>query len=118
MNWAGGDDRAPKRPLKRQATASQVADELRRRILSGEIPAGTQLPQEQLAADFGVSKVPVREALFQLEAEGFVTQQFHRTAIVSGLEPDEITQIFELRCQIESWLLGLAGTATTRGLTT
>jgi len=99
--------------LRRQATASQVADELRRRIITGEIPQGTQLPQEQVAAEFGVSKVPVREALFQLEAEGFVVQQFHRTAVVSGLGPDEIMEIFELRSQIEAWLLGLAmGKAT------
>lgn len=94
--------------LHRQATASQVADELRRRIIQGEIPQGTQLPQEQVAAEFGVSKVPVREALFQLEAEGFIVQQFHRTAVVSGPSPEEIREIFELRSLVESWLLGLA----------
>ncbi len=64
--------------------------------------------QEQLAAEFGISKVPIREALFQLEAEGFVTQQFHRGAVVSGLSPAQIMEIFELRTQIEMWLLGLA----------
>ena len=52
--------------------AGEVADELRRQILGGEIAEGTQLMQEQLAAQFGISKVPIREALFQLEAEGFV----------------------------------------------
>ena len=94
--------------FNRQTLAGQVADELRRRILSGELVEGTQLLQEQLAAEFGMSKVPVREALFQLEAEGFVSQQFHRGAVVSGLSPAQVMEVFELRAQIEAWLLGLA----------
>jgi DNA-binding GntR family transcriptional regulator len=99
--------------LQRKSMAGEVADELRRRILSGEIDEGTQLMQEQLAAEFGISKVPIREALFQLEAEGFVTQQFHRGAVVSGLSPAEIMEIFELRVQIEMWLLELGMAAAT-----
>lgn len=94
--------------LQRQTMAGQVALELRRRILAGELTEGTQLRQEQLAAEFGISKVPVREALHQLEAEGFVTQQFHKGAVVAGLSPEEIMEAFELRTQIELWLLGLA----------
>lgn len=93
--------------LQRQAMAAQVANELRRRILAGELPEGTQLLQEQLATEFGISKVPIREALHQLEAEGFVLQQFHRGATVAGLSPAEIMQVFELRTQIEVWLLEL-----------
>lgn len=93
--------------LHRQAMAGQVADEIRRRILMGEIAEGTQLMQEQLATEFGISKVPVREALYQLEAEGFVSQQFHRGAVVTGLSPSQIMELFELRTEIESWLLTL-----------
>jgi DNA-binding GntR family transcriptional regulator len=94
--------------FKRQALAGQVADELRRRIYSGEFKEGTQLMQEQLAAEFGISKVPVREALFQLEAEGLVTQQYHRGAIVAKMSSEQLYEIFEVRTQIEMWLLGLA----------
>lgn len=94
--------------FKRQGLAGQVADELRRRILAGELHEGDQLMQEQLAAEFGISKVPVREAFFQLEAEGFVVQEFHRGAVVAGLSPAQLMEIFELRTQIEVWLLGLA----------
>jgi DNA-binding GntR family transcriptional regulator len=94
--------------FNRQGLAGQVADELRRRILAGEIGEGTQLMQEQLAAEFGISKVPVREALFQLEAEGFVTQQYHRGAVVSSVSPAQVLEIFEVRTQIEVWLLDLA----------
>lgn len=98
----------PQEKFKRQPYAVQVADELRRRILAGEISEGTQLMQEQLASEFGISKVPVREALFQLEAEGYVVQQFHRGAVVAGLSPAQLMELFELRAEIEAWLLGLA----------
>ncbi len=94
--------------LQRQTMAGQVADELRRRILSGDYAEGEQLLQEQLAQDFGVSKVPVREALHLLEAEGLITQQFHRGAVVTGIAPRDLMELFELRAQIEGWLLGLA----------
>lgn len=112
--------KSPKKPVKnksplrapvqlnRQTMAGQVAEELRRRILAGEHVEGEQLMQEQLASEFGVSKVPVREALHMLEAEGLVVQQFHRGAVVSGLEPAHLMELFELRTQIEVWLLGLA----------
>jgi DNA-binding GntR family transcriptional regulator len=99
--------------FQRQPLAGQVADELRRQILTGVIVEGTQLMQEQLASEFGISKVPVREALFQLEAEGFVVQQFHRGAVVSGLSPAQLMELFELRAQIEAWLLELAMTSAT-----
>ena len=107
-------ENAPPRPvrppvrLQRQTMAGQVADELRRRIVSGDYAEGEQLLQEQLAQDFGVSKVPVREALHLLEAEGLITQQFHRGAVVTGISPRDLMELFELRAQIEGWLLGLA----------
>lgn len=99
--------RAPLR-LQRQTMAGQVADELRRKILAGDYAEGEQLLQEQLAADFGISKVPVREALHMLEAEGLIVQQFHRGAVIAGLEPEHLMELFELRTEIECWLLELA----------
>ncbi|MCC2099411.1 MAG: GntR family transcriptional regulator, partial [Hyphomicrobiales bacterium] len=94
--------------LKRQTMAGQVAEELRNRIMSGEYNTGLQLMQEQLASEFGVSKVPIREALHLLEAEGLVSQEFHRGAIVSGMSPRQVMEIFELRAEIEFWLIGIA----------
>ena len=104
---------APPRPrprvsVQRQTMGAQVADELRRQIIAGERAEGFQLRQEQLAAEFGISKVPVREALNQLEAEGLVIQQFHRGAVVAGLSLDHVMETFELRAQVEVWLVGLA----------
>lgn len=100
-------------PLMRQTMGAQVAEALRRRIIGGELTEGFQLRQEQLAAEFGISKVPVREALNLLEAEGLVIQQFHRGATVAGLSLDEIKQNFELRDQIEGWLVELAAPVAT-----
>ncbi len=102
---------APARPrgsVQRQTMGAQVADELRRQIIAGELAEGFQLRQEQLAAEFGISKVPVREALNQLEAEGLVIQQFHRGAVVAGLSLGQVMETFELRAQVEVWLIGLA----------
>lgn len=98
----------PRGSVQRQTMGAQVADALRRQIIGGELAEGFQLRQEQLAAEFGISKVPVREALNQLEAEGLVIQQFHRGAVVAGLSLDQIMETFELRAQIEVWLIGLA----------
>jgi DNA-binding GntR family transcriptional regulator len=94
--------------IQRQTTVTLVADELRRRILSGALAEGQQLRQEALAADLGVSRIPIREALRQLEAEGFVAIASHRGAVVSKLSLDEIAELFELRIRLETWLLELA----------
>jgi DNA-binding GntR family transcriptional regulator len=88
--------------------ALAAADELRRRIANGDYPEGFQLKQDALAADFGMSRIPIREALVQLESEGFVRILPHRGAQVSGLSPAEIRELIELRALLEPRLLGLS----------
>lgn len=78
---------------------------LRERILRGDYPDGEPLRQDALAEELGVSRIPVREALRQLEAEGLVTFSPHRGAVVSSLSLAEIDELFDLRAQIESDLL-------------
>lgn len=92
-------------PLRRQTLASMTLDSLRDRILHGRIPEGEPLRQDALAVELGVSRIPVREALRQLESEGLVTFHPHRGAVVATLSLDEITELFELRAAIESDLL-------------
>jgi DNA-binding GntR family transcriptional regulator len=94
--------------IQRQTTVGLVVDELRRRIIAGELPEGKQLRQETLARELGVSRIPLREALRQLEAEGLVAIASHRGAVVSKLETKDIAELFELRIHLECWLLGLA----------
>jgi DNA-binding GntR family transcriptional regulator len=91
--------------LQHRTITASVAEELRRRIVDGEFQAGFQLRQEALAAEFGVSRIPVREALVQLEAEGLVKIHPHRGAIVSALSRQEVEELFELRALLEPRLL-------------
>jgi DNA-binding GntR family transcriptional regulator len=63
------------------------------------------LRQDALADELGVSRIPVREALRQLEAEGLVTFSPHRGAVVSSLSLEEIDELFQLRADIECELL-------------
>ena len=91
--------------LGHRTLALAAADELRRRILSGEFPEGLQLKQDALAESFGMSRIPIREALVQLESEGFVKIVPHRGALVAELSPAEISELFELRALLEPRLL-------------
>jgi DNA-binding GntR family transcriptional regulator len=78
---------------------------IRDRILHGDYAEGTALRQDAIAAELGVSRIPVREALRQLEAEGMVTFRPHVGAVVSSFSLDEIRELFELRAVIEADLL-------------
>ncbi|NIX78398.1 GntR family transcriptional regulator [Microvirga terricola] len=94
-----------KKTLRHRTISGAVAEALRQRILNGEFAAGFQLRQDALADEFGVSRIPVREALMQLEAEGLVKIHPHRGAIVSELSLGEIDELFELRTLLEPRLL-------------
>ena len=94
--------------IPRQSLASAVSNVLRDRILRGELKAGDQLVQHTIATELGLSRIPVREALRQLEAEGLVKIIDHRGAVVASLSADEILEMFEVRMLLESHLLRLA----------
>ncbi|HEY9228512.1 MAG TPA: GntR family transcriptional regulator [Gemmatimonadaceae bacterium] len=94
--------------VQRQTIASMTVAALRERILRGDYPEGEPLRQDAVADELGVSRIPVREALRQLEAEGLVTFSPHRGAVVSSLSLDEIHELFELRAEIECDLLSRA----------
>ena len=81
--------------------AGAVVQELRDRILAGHFEDGEPLRQEALAKELGVSRVPIREALLQLEAEGLVDIHEHRGAVVADLSFDDIREILELRALLE-----------------
>ncbi len=73
-----------------------VYDRLRADILNGNLPPGKRLVIDGLASELGVSQIPIREALQQLQAEGFVTFEAHVGPSVTTIEPDEIWEIFQL----------------------
>lgn len=94
-----------KRPIKRHSLPETLAAELRERILNGEFKEGDQLRQETIAKEYEVSRMPVREALRQLEAEGLVVFHIHRGAVVVELPSDEVAELFDLRAQLEPEVL-------------
>lgn len=85
--------------------ATAAADELRRRILEGDYPAGMPLRQAVLAEELGISRIPFREALILLEAEGLVQLEAHKGAVVAGFSPEEVEELFEFRALLEPALL-------------
>ncbi len=91
--------------IVRKTTTELVLDKLRDRILSGDIPPGEPLRQELLAEEMGVSRIPVREALRLLSAEGMVDTIPHKGAFVSMLSRAEVEEFFDLRLRLEPWLL-------------
>jgi len=92
-------------PIRRQTLTGMTADAIRERILRGRYPEGEPLRQDAIGAELGVSRIPVREALRQLEAEGLVTFNPHRGAVVSTLSLKQIRELFELRAEIEGDLI-------------
>lgn len=94
-----------KLPQFRQTMTGAAVAELRRRILSGAIAAGEALRQDALAKEFGISRIPIREAFHQLAAEGLVTLHPHRGAVVTALSASDIAELFDLRALLEPDLI-------------
>jgi DNA-binding GntR family transcriptional regulator len=91
--------------LNRTTTAHDVTRVLRRRILEGRYPVDKFIRQDTIAQELGVSRIPVREALAQLEAEGLVVREKYRGALIPKLSLAEIEEIYEMRAIIEPYLI-------------
>jgi DNA-binding GntR family transcriptional regulator len=88
----------------------QAAAQIRAAILSGSLPPGTRIAQEELAAKLGVSREPVRQALIVLEREGLVSNTGGRGAVVALIDPAFISEVYEFREIIESFAAAKAAT--------
>jgi DNA-binding GntR family transcriptional regulator len=86
----------------RKATPTILADILRRAIFKGELKGGQQIRQTEIAEQFGTSRIPVREALKQLEAEGLITLNPNKGAVISTLSAKEAKEIYEIRELLET----------------
>ena len=97
----------PKAPLAlpRQTLVSTATEALRKRILFGEFREGEPLNQVAIAREYAISRIPLREAMRQLEAEGLLYFQPGKGAVVSGLSVDEIAEVVDLRARLEPELL-------------
>lgn len=78
---------------------------IRQAILRGVFRPGERVPQDDIAAALGVSRMPVRASLRPLEAEGLLDIRPHRGAIVAALRPEELTELYEMRVLLEGYLL-------------
>ncbi|HWL77650.1 GntR family transcriptional regulator [Microbacterium sp.] len=88
--------------------ADRIVTTLQRRVVSGEIAIGTWLRHDALAAEFGVSRTPVREALRVLAAQGIVTIAPNRGARVNGLSVRDIREMGEVRAELQGLAAELA----------
>ncbi|MEM7725274.1 MAG: GntR family transcriptional regulator [Cyanobacteria bacterium P01_A01_bin.45] len=91
-----------------RSTPDLIADALREAIIQGIFSEKKSLRQDEIAKQFGVSRIPVREALRQLEVEGLVKFYPNRGAIVCSLSPGEVKEIGEIRIALETTAMKLA----------
>jgi DNA-binding GntR family transcriptional regulator len=87
--------------LQRKSLPDEIAQSLRERILNGEFKGGEPLAQAAIAAEYGCSRMPVREAFRQLESAGLIELKVHRGAVVTSLPTEQIMELFELRALLE-----------------
>lgn len=90
-----------------RSTVDALADRLREEIFDGKLSAGQAIPQEEIAARYGVSRSPLREALRQLEAEGTIEYRANRGAFVAALDEATIHEMYGVRRILEEGAIRL-----------
>lgn len=105
-----GDPAAKKTAGRQPAVLSgaRVTETIRSLILSGELAPGSKIPQDTLAARFGTSRIPIREALGRLESDGLVVMKPNRGAWVAKLDLEECLEIYKIRERLEPLVFGEA----------
>jgi len=94
--------------LKVMSRGDILADRLKAAILSGELKPGDPLVERQLAAQYGVSKTPVREALRSLVSSRLVVARGYKAMVVQPLSSEVIEDVFQLRLRLEPWAAELS----------
>lgn len=99
--------------LTRRALYQDVADRLREQIYSRRLEPGSWIDEMKLAAEYGISRTPLREALKVLAVEGLVTMKLRRGAYVTEMSRDDVAQVYHLLALLESDAAGqVAGHAS------
>lgn len=89
-------------PIQRRTLHGELVERLRALVVSGELAAGSKLPEKELCERFGVSRTPLREALKVLASEGFVTLRPNRGTIVNAITMQELAQAFPVMGALEA----------------
>lgn len=93
--------------ITRPSIPAQAEELLRRMILDGTLSAGERLNEVAIAESIGISRGPLREAIKALTGQGYLTTETHRGAFVKRYEPQEIVDLYELRCALELYAVRL-----------
>jgi DNA-binding GntR family transcriptional regulator len=90
------------RPLSPRALYQDVAERLRQQIFARQLEPGSWIDEQKLAAEYGISRTPLREALKVLAVEGLVTMKVRRGAYVTEMSADDVAQVYHLLGLLES----------------
>src|SRR5512137_1697179 len=90
------------RSLSPRALYQEVAERLRQQIFARQLEPGSWIDEQKLAAEYGISRTPLREALKVLAVEGLVTMKVRRGAYVTEMSHDDVTQVYRLLALLES----------------
>ena len=102
---------APRAPLR-----DQVRDVLLERLINAELPAGERINESTLAAELGVSRTPLREALLQLQREGFITTEMGKGFRVRDMSVRELRQVSPINAALEALAVRTSGPDIADGL--
>ncbi|RFB71184.1 MULTISPECIES: GntR family transcriptional regulator [unclassified Herbaspirillum] len=91
-----------------KVSSDEITAELRKNIYEGVLASGVALKQEDLAEKFGVSRIPIREALKRLEAEGLVQHELNKGTVVASHSISEVIEMLDIRIGLETRALQLA----------
>jgi len=94
--------------LLQQTVKDALAQQIRAEIIRGDLPPGKRLRLRDLAAQYHISTMPVRQALHTLESEGLVSGEPHKGCYVTRLTPEELQDIYDVRATLESMAARLA----------
>jgi DNA-binding GntR family transcriptional regulator len=93
--------------IKRGPVVMEVANQIRTAILEGGLVPGSKIAQDALAAELGVSRLPVRQALLVLQREGLVSLDHGRGAVVAPFDVKFISDLFDFRATVDGYVAGL-----------
>src|SRR5215510_5680364 len=93
--------------IKRKPIVADVANQIRAAILEGGLVPGSKIAQDALAAELGVSRLPIRQALLVLQREGLVTLDHGRGAVVAPFDIKFISDLFDFRAIVDGYVAGI-----------
>ena len=101
------------RPLSPRALYQDVAERLRQQIFARELEPGSWIDEQKVAAEYGISRTPLREALKVLAVEGLVTMKVRRGAYVTEMSKRDVEQVYHLLGLLESDAVGIVASRAT-----